>query len=76
MLARSLAKLLVLLQPEILAVFKLGGLAPNLPTIQKYWRNLKFGDGVSGPFIRPSPAEVLEQSHEFANLQEIKLAVC
>ena len=39
----------------------------------------KFGGGVSGSFIEESchlSLEVLEQSHEFANLQEIKLTVC
>ena len=39
----------------------------------------KFGGDISGPFIRERyrlSLEVLEQSHEFANLQEIKLAEC
>ena len=39
----------------------------------------KFGDGASGSFIKEHCRlllEVLEQSHEFANLQEMKLAVC
>ena len=35
----------------------------------------KFGGGVSGSFINFS-LEVLEQSREFTNLQEVKLAVC
>ena len=39
----------------------------------------KFGGGASSPFIQVHcclSLEVLEQSHEFANLQEIKLAAC
>ena len=39
----------------------------------------KFVGGVSGLFIKERCRlllEVLEQSHEFANLQEIKLAAC
>ena len=39
----------------------------------------KLGNGASGSFIRecfPLSLEVLEQSHEFANLQESKPAVC
>ena len=40
---------------------------------------IKFGGGISGPFIKECcrlSLEVLEQSHEFTTLQEIKLAVC
>ena len=57
-----------------MAVFKFGGLAPN-----RLLEEFKFGGGVSGPFIKERCRfllEVLEQSHEFANLQEIKLAAC
>ena len=39
----------------------------------------KFGGGISDPFIKERchlSLEVLEQSHEFTNLQEIKLAAC
>ena len=39
----------------------------------------KFGDGVSGPFIKERcrlSLELLEQNHDFAKLQEIKLAAC
>ena len=57
-----------------MAVFKFGGLAPN-----RLLEEFKFGGGVSGPFIKEHCRfllEVLEQSHEFANLQEIKLAAC
>ena len=38
-----------------------------------------FGGGISGPFIKEHAflsLEVLGQSHEFANLQETKLAAC
>ena len=41
--------------------------------------NIKFDGGVSGPFIKKRcrlSIQALEQGHEFANLQEIKLAVC
>ena len=59
---------------EILTVFKFGGLIGK-----KLLAEFKFGDGTSGLFIRehfPLSLKVLEQSHEFANLQEIKLTVC
>ena len=39
----------------------------------------KFGSGISGLFIKEHcrlSLEVLEQSDEFASLQEIKLAAC
>ena len=46
---------------------------------KKILAEFKFGGGVSGPFIKEHCClllEVLEQSHEFTNLQEIKLAAC
>ena len=46
---------------------------------QKILAEFKFGSGVSGPFIKQRchlSLEALEQSHEFPNLQEIKLAAC
>ena len=49
------------------------------PTIKKILVEFKFGGGVSGPLIKERcrlSLEVLEQSHEFTNLQEIKLAAC
>ena len=46
---------------------------------KKILAEFKFGSGVSGPFIKERcrlSLEVLEQSHELAILQEIKLAAC
>ena len=39
-------------------------------------KKIKFGGGISGPFIKERCRLSLEQNHEFANLQEVKLAVC
>ena len=60
---------LTAVEPEILVVFKFGGLAPN--QLYKILAGFKFGGGVSGPFIKEQchlSLEALEQSHEFANL--------
>lgn len=44
---------------------------------KKILAEFKFGSGASGPFIREHCSLSLEvQAHPFANLQEIKLAVC
>ena len=39
-------------------------------------KKIIFGGGISGPFIKECCRLSPEQNHEFANLQEIKLAVC
>ena len=59
----------------MLAVFKFDSLVPNRDR-KVILAELKFGGGPSGPFIKERCRlllEILEQSHEFANLQEIKL---
>ena len=42
--------------------------------VKQYWQNFKFGSGALGLIITEGyhlSLEVLEQNHEFANLQEI-----
>ena len=46
---------------------------------KKFLVEFQFGSGISSSFIKERyrlSLEVLEQTHEFANLQEIKLAAC
>ena len=57
-------------QPEILAVLVVWPQTNH----KKVMAEFKFGGGVSGLFVKERcrlSVEVLEQSHEFANLQEI-----
>ena len=68
---------MICIHQEILVVFKFGGLVPT--DRKNILAVFKFSSGVSGPFIKEHRClslEVREQSCEFANLQEIKLAAC